>query len=285
MGEALKVCPKCDGTNWEPVIGADGQRRVQRCQCWGTTEITRLLDESGITSGGEMARYAKATLDNFMKPKDNPRFDYVMNQAHAFVANFPTVENGLCFLGPVGIGKTRLAVSIVRAVIEQYRKPAKFYTSTGLLKKIRETYNPNTAHSEMSLLDPVVNAELFVLDDLGSEKPTDWVAETLFYIIDQRYARKRKTIVTSNYSSRSFDPLDADTLDTLEGRVGQRVFSRLNEMCELIDYDGGDYRHMPKTNAGPADLVYLADVRKQFELKQRAARTIKPTPKEPTPKW
>ena len=104
----------------------------------------------------------------------------------------------------------------------------------------------------MDVLRPVMEAELLVLDDLGAEKLSEWVEETMNLIVNTRYNERRPTIFTTNYE----DLPDDDDLNTLKVRVGFRMHSRLREMCEFLEYDGADYRHMPP-NGGPDDLVVL----------------------------
>ena len=104
----------------------------------------------------------------------------------------------------------------------------------------------------MDIIRPVMDAELLVLDDLGSEKPSEWVEETMNLIVNTRYNERRPTIFTTNYE----DTPDESDLDSLKARVGYRMHSRLHEMCEFLEYDGGDYRMLPP-NGGPDDLKNL----------------------------
>jgi DNA replication protein DnaC len=90
----------------------------------------------------------------------------------------------------------------------------------------------------MDILRPVMNAEVLLLDDLGAEKTSEWVEETMNLIVNTRYNEKRITIFTTNFVD---SPDDAD-LDSLKARVGFRLHSRLHEMCEFLEYEGGDYR-------------------------------------------
>ena len=121
-----------------------------------------------------------------------------------------------------------------------------------LLRIIRSTYNPVVRTAEMDILRPVMEAELLVLDDLGAEKPSEWVEETMNLIVNTRYNERRPTIFTTNYE----DVPDEADLDSLKVRVGFRLHSRLHEMCEFLEYDGGDYRMLP-SNGGAEDLVTL----------------------------
>ncbi len=90
----------------------------------------------------------------------------------------------------------------------------------------------------MDVLRPVMDADLLVLDDMGSEKTSEWVEETMNLIVNTRYNERRHTIFTSNYDDT---PDDADP-DCLKARIGFRIHSRLHEMCEFLEFDGADYR-------------------------------------------
>ena len=78
-----------------------------------------------------------------------------------------------------------------------------------------------------------------MLDELGAQKVTEWMRDTLTYIINQRYNEKKTTIITSNW----LDEAD-DEEDTLTGRIGYRLRSRLYEMCQVWEIVGDDYRRL-----------------------------------------
>jgi hypothetical protein len=106
----------------------------------------------------------------------------------------------------------------------------------------------------VSVLRPVMEAELLVLDDLGAERPTDWVEETMNLIVNTRYNERRLTLFTSNYS----DVPDASDPNSLLARIGFRMRSRLHEMCAVVEIDAADFRDTDKpANATDEDLWRL----------------------------
>jgi DNA replication protein DnaC len=127
-----------------------------------------------------------------------------------------------------------------------------FYDVRELLRLIRSTYNPVVKAAEMDILQPVMDTDLLVLDDLGAEKTSEWVEETLNLIVNTRYNERRATIFTSNYEEKE----DRTDPDSLLARVGFRMHSRLYEMCEFLEYEGVDYRPLPP-NVGADELSQL----------------------------
>ena len=243
-------CPFCDDTGWKP-IEENGVRRVVRCDCWRADVGRHRLADANIPK-----RYLHCTLENFTAY--NESLGQAVVKARRVADSFPVNSRGLLLEGQPGVGKTHLAVAVLKQVIESSGARGLFYDTRDLLRLIRSTYDPSTRTTELEILQPVMTADLLVLDDLGAEKTSEWVEETMNLIVNTRYNERRLTLFTSNYQ----DIPDDTEPNSLIFRIGHRMRSRLHEMCEFLEMDGADYRELP-TNGGVDDLITLWKMRKK----------------------
>jgi len=219
------VCEKCGGSGF--IFTNEG---TVPCEC-----RENMLLQQRIRAAGIPPRYKNKTIDTF-KGNDKKRRT-LRSEAKAYVKTFnPTLEEhpkkGLMFFGCTGCGKTHLAVGILKGAIE------KGYTGyycnvVDFLARLRDTYSGDTAYDEMDMIDKVSSVDLLVLDDLGAEKPSDWMRDRLYTLVNRRYESNLPILVTSNKT---------DTED-LQEHVGRRIVSRLCEMCQLVeDFPDEDFR-------------------------------------------
>jgi DNA replication protein DnaC len=255
-------CPLCDDTGWKPagdsieggpahVPGASTHpvsnvRRVVRCDCWRENVGRQRLVDARIPK-----RYQHCTLGNFTAY--NESLEKAVVQARRVADAFPVVNRGVLFEGQPGVGKTG-----ARGL---------FYDVRDLLRVIRSTYDASIRTTELEVLRPVMQADLLVLDDLGAEKTSEWVEETMNLIVNTRYNEKRLTIFTTNY----LDIPDVEEPNSLLSRIGHRMRSRLHEMAEFLVLDAADYRELP-ANGGSDDLMTMWKMRKKTLPSPRGGR-------------
>lgn len=223
-----EVCSLCLGSGWEQVSG----KGVRPCQCRAVNRRLKLFEAAKLPR-----RHFDCTLSNYHPDKSNGTQLRAFSYAYRLVEEYPMVDRGLLFMGSVGVGKTHLSVAILRGLIEK-GIACLFYDFGSLLKEIQKSYNTVSQTSEMEVLAPIYEAEVLVLDELGATKPTEWVCDTLRQIIGRRYNDKKLTILTTNY----MDERVAQSVETLEERIGTRLRSRLYEMCRTVVIAGQDYR-------------------------------------------
>lgn len=237
--QAMEICSECGGTGWVRIF-RDGVEGVARCECIKLYRADRLLENARIP-----LRYAHCELENFdVLPSPGRSVEKAKIAAAKFVDEYPMSQPfGLLFMGPQGVGKTHLAVGIIKQLMRCKSVQCLFRTFPELLKEIQNSYNPVSQASELSLLEPVLETEMLVLDELGAQNPSSWVRDTVAYVLNYRYNENKVTILTTNYKdeeegreTKVVDP------DSLSGRIGVRMRSRLFEMCKTIKMDGKDFR-------------------------------------------
>jgi DNA replication protein DnaC len=221
-----EVCPKCSGSGWEPIEGG-----VRRCECIEAARVTRLIEEARIPK-----RYEHCDLDSYLPNDDSQKKAKLYVQR--FLEKYPQVDVGLLFLGTCGVGKTHLAVALLKQVIIDKADGGLFYDFRDLLREIQASWNNVSQASELEVLRPVLEAKVLVLDELGANKPTEWVRDTIAHIINCRYNDKKLTIFTSNYLDTPLKQAE----ETLTDRIGTRLRSRLYEMCKEVEIHGADFR-------------------------------------------
>lgn len=175
-------------------------------------------------------RFQDATFDNFYTERQptacTAALDFIDQQR-----DMQSFFKGLYLYGIAGSGKTHIAAAIANKLMMEFRP--RFVTVPELLIRIKKNFNTN---ADDEFLDNLSRTRLLVLDDIGSEKPTEWVQETLFVLIDRRYTHYLPTIFTSNCS-----------LDQLAERLGYRIASRIAEMSKVVELKKVDYRIIEKT--------------------------------------
>lgn len=236
-------CEFCQDRGWVVDLATN---RARRCSCHSARVRSRRLEDLGVPP-----KYRGCRLSNFRLAGDVG--DQLLRARHdcdeyidEFLENDGSLsERGLVFVGPSGRGKTHLAVAVLIELAEQYGVRGRFVDFTKLVADIQSTFQPGNELSQTDLLRPLQEADVVVVDELGARRPTPFVLDTLYLLINGRYMAKRPTLFTSNYDLTVEGAGDVSAGQTLADRVSASLVSRLHHMAKpiRISDDVGDYRH------------------------------------------
>lgn len=180
----------------------------------------------------------KATFENYQPQTDNQREALRLCKGYVSKFNNFSKKHSLVFKGDVGLGKSHLAASILKALREQGYK-VMFLTTTDLMNMIKSTFNYNSAQTQDDIIKRLESLDLLVLDDVGAEYVKrdaqgfeTWASEVLFQVINSRQALP--TVYTTNYNAGDFSDK--------YGKQGKRILSRMLNSAEIIEFDGMDQR-------------------------------------------
>jgi DNA replication protein DnaC len=155
-------------------------------------------------------------------------------------------DRNLLLVGPVGTGKTHAAFAVIRRVFHKTRVAAEFWPMVDLLDALRPGGDSGTDPQGRGVLERVRDAHLLILDDIGSERPTDWTAERAYSVLNRRWMDERPTVMTSNLtpSARGAGDREKEAVGpTLEDALGARLFSRvIGSDALVLQLGGGDKR-------------------------------------------
>jgi DNA replication protein DnaC len=240
LTDAGEPCSVCGGSGWRRV-DASGGPRVTRCGCFLEGRSAILVARAGIPP-----RYLNCEFStyntNVNASSERPKF-----AIEKWANQYPLSRTGLLIAGESGLGKTHLAVSALKQILRK-GVCSLFCDYRELLKQIQDSYNPSVETAELEILRPVMETEVLLLDDLGAVRPSQWVFDTVSVLLNARYNGKLTTIITTNFTDKPAANPElpaaraAGRKETLGDRIGDRMRSRLAEMCSLVVLEGEDYR-------------------------------------------
>jgi DNA replication protein DnaC len=178
-------------------------------------------------------KYKNFCFDMYKLKILNPIFE--LCEKKYFINKQNKKKSGFLFwsYGP-GTGKTLLSLSILNSLCVDFKIYGRFENTTFLWNTLKKFYNIDREkkyYSELDYLDMLANIDVLVLDDIGSEKISDWIKEQLYFIFEARNIENKITIITSNHS-----PND------MVRKLGDKIVSRMLEYTEAIEFEGKDWR-------------------------------------------
>ncbi len=222
-------CPYglCDGSG----VRVHATRNVATsCRC--REARTRALRTQSLRSAIPR-KYREVSFDRAPMPSIAAAAPAQVRAVRAYIRDLDghlRAGRGLWLYGTVGTGKTTLAMLVSKAALDAGHGVA-IYSLPRLLAEIRTTYDDSSDRTYTALLDRLAEVDLLHVDDVGTEKTSDWVLEQLYSIINARYEEQRSVLITTNLER-----------DALADQIHERTVSRLEEMCEVLPLYGADQR-------------------------------------------
>lgn len=237
--DSAQICEKC--TNRETCAQNEPGYRLAFHQHALGLEITfqQCDKDSAYRRQRQIQKILKSSrLPELYQEMTFERFQVTPGTKEAYEAARKFAESddhkGIVFAGPPGVGKSHLASAIMNIKASNCEEFI-FCTSPELMDDIKAALDNKQQTTE--LMELVKNVDLLFLDDLGAERVTDFVVERFFVILNARLVRKKATIITTNYSRPT------ELIEKLGGGItGQRIVSRICEMCRWINMTGEDWR-------------------------------------------
>ena len=247
-------CTRCGGAGHSLRRDEKGYIFTAACTCQALERRVASFNHVGIP-----AKFHDRDLLNY-EPATTAQSDAQV-AADKFVRGFRPGVPGFLLMGPVGTGKTHLVCAVLTQLALESGVDCRFVDFFHLLHDLRDGFSTNRAMGD--LLGPLEDVTVLAIDELGKGKNTEWELSVLDELISKRYNTQKTTLFTTNYTDDpentyglgASDPRVAANRvakagayekrvlrETLEDRVGPRIYSRLREMCAFRRIDGPDWR-------------------------------------------
>ena len=237
----VEDCTLCGGTG---LVRTEILERGRRYEASAPCPRKRLVARLAIFDQVHLpAVHAQATFDSY-RPSTREQ-DQAVQLARAFALGWPQ-PRGFVLSGPVGTGKTHLLAATLRHLSLEVGVRAAYVEISLLFQTIKRGFNAGKSGQE--IIGPLTQVELLAIDELGKGRGSQFEMETLDELIASRYNAGRVTLFATNYSlkpaedrARAF--VSSDDLKEagresrlLCDRVGDRIYSRLCEMCDFVEF-------------------------------------------------
>jgi len=227
-------CKICQDSGW--VMVKSGEREIARpCRCRQSDTVSILLTGANIPP-----RFHDMDLRGFKPEKEGSSQAKAKKAAEKFIAEYPAVGGyGLLFQGGTGVGKTRLLCCIGNQLIKEKNVDVAYIDWNDLTREMRSGEDAASRDFETisQLIQRLARVTLLLFDELGASRPSPWVEDNIYFLVNRRYNNNLVTLFASNYFDKK-----AGSEETLSERIGNRIRSRLYEMARSVEIMGADYR-------------------------------------------
>lgn len=221
--EIWSGCPACASAK----VDAERAEAAEQARQRRAAQIEEAMGAAAIPK-----RFLDRSFDNFSA--DSASKAAALAVSREYVDSFPSNLArglGLIFLGLPGTGKSHLAASIMRPLVEQ-GYACQYTTCMGVIRAVRETWRRESSTSEKGVLAQLGSGiDLLVIDEVGVQYGTEAEQHILFDVMDRRYREMRPTILLSNQDKAGF-----------RACVGDRIYDRLTETSRLVIFDWPSHR-------------------------------------------
>ncbi len=190
---------------------------------WKQERIARALQLSGIDGLFREKRLADL--------KSNPKLHAEISK---YLGNWKAMKErgyGFYFWGNVGAGKTHAAIVLANELMEREMVEVLFLNMPEAITRVKKTFDSEIKTEDSRLFERMKEMELLVLDDVGVEKYSDWMADQMYQIIDHRWKNRKAMIFTSNLS-----------MEDLGKYYKPQIASRISGCCKPIRFADQDRR-------------------------------------------
>ncbi len=224
--EPIYNCPMCQDTGYLPEEA--GSR--EKCRCFRQKEIALLYEQSNIQKTIEKENFSTLSFE-YYEGEDRKRFQEAVRISLDFVQNFKQDYQNLFFYGTVGTGKSFLSGCIARELLQAGHSVI-YFSSAGLFDTLaRFSFDTKAKETLYNFYKDLYNCDLVIIDDLGTEVTNSFVTSQLFGCLNERYLRRKATIISTNLS-----------LEELRDRYSDRIFSRITSNFTICKLSGPDIR-------------------------------------------
>lgn len=205
-------CSKCRDTGY-----VDGEK----CSCYHRMEAGFLYDSSHIKELLTENNFSNLSRD-YYTGDDLEIFDEAVNTCKNYIDNFNSDYRNILFYGTVGTGKSFLSGCIAKELIDKGCSVV-YFSAISLFQSISNHIYDKEKDTFNELYDTVLECDLLIIDDLGTEITNEFVRSQLFNILNERNIRRKSIVISTNL-----------TLEGIRDKYSDRVFSRIYESYELI---------------------------------------------------